>query len=127
MRYNKVAFGRGKEAFSVFNIGASELIVILLIAFLVVGPKDLPKVGRALGRFVRQAKAMVEEVKREAGVDEVEADLKRMEKEAKETIQSVDIRPDIQQAQLDVNKEIGTLKKELSFQDFKAKQGGKKL
>ena len=39
-----------------FNIGVSELLVILLIAFLVVGPKDLPKVARALARFIRYLK-----------------------------------------------------------------------
>ena len=54
-----------------FNIGGAELIVILLIAFVVVGPKDLPKIARALGRFVRYIKAMVEEVKRETGIDEL--------------------------------------------------------
>lgn len=27
-----------------FNIGFSELILILLVAFVIVGPKDLPKV-----------------------------------------------------------------------------------
>ena len=30
-----------------FNIGFSELILILLVAFVIVGPKDLPKVARA--------------------------------------------------------------------------------
>lgn len=35
------------------NIGAAEIILILLVAFVIVGPKDLPKVARALGR-VRQ-------------------------------------------------------------------------
>ena len=37
----------------VFNVGMAEIILLLLIAFVVVGPKDLPKVARALGRFVR--------------------------------------------------------------------------
>ena len=27
-----------------FNIGFAELILVLLVAFLIVGPKDLPKV-----------------------------------------------------------------------------------
>ncbi|MGN0991617.1 MAG: Sec-independent protein translocase protein TatB, partial [Candidatus Ventricola sp.] len=55
-----------------FNIGFAELILILLIAFVVVGPKDLPKIARALGRFVRYIRNMIEEVKRESGLDEVE-------------------------------------------------------
>jgi len=39
-----------------FNIGFSELIVILLVAFVIVGPKDLPKIARSLGRAVRTVK-----------------------------------------------------------------------
>lgn len=45
-----------------FNIGAGELIIILLIAFVVVGPKDLPKIGRALGRGIRQMKGFMGEL-----------------------------------------------------------------
>lgn len=37
-----------------FNIGFSELLLVLLVAFLVVGPKDLPKVARWLGRTVKK-------------------------------------------------------------------------
>lgn len=36
-----------------FNIGFGELVLILLIGFLVVGPKDLPKIGRALAKGLR--------------------------------------------------------------------------
>ena len=41
-----------------FNLGSAELILILLVAFIIVGPKDLPRVGRALGRWVRQLRDM---------------------------------------------------------------------
>ena len=41
-----------------FNIGFEELILILLVAFVIVGPKDLPKVARAIGRFVKMLKQM---------------------------------------------------------------------
>lgn len=117
--------GKGGVLF-VFNIGASELIVILLIAFLVVGPKDLPKVGRALGRAVRQAKRMVEELKRESGLEEMQNDLKEIETETRNAAKSVDIRPELQKAQLEMNKEIRDVKKELSFKDFKSMHGGGK-
>lgn len=49
-----------------FNIGFWELIVILLVALLVVGPKDLPKVARSLARGIKRLRAMVDEVKRES-------------------------------------------------------------
>ena len=36
-----------------FNIGFAELIVVLMVTFLIVGPKDLPKVARWLARLVK--------------------------------------------------------------------------
>jgi len=108
-----------------FNIGFAELLLILLIAFVVVGPKDLPKVARALGRFVRYIRNMIEEVKRESGLDEVESELKTMERKIDEGVRSVDIRPELQKTQLQINKELNAVKKDVSFKDFKSNLGGK--
>ena len=108
-----------------FNIGGAELIVILLIAFVVVGPKDLPKIARALGRFVRYIKAMVEEGKRETGIDEIADEFKAVSNDVKKTAQSVDPRSELQKTQLEVNKEIRQIEKSLSFKDFKENKGGK--
>ncbi len=38
------------------NIGPVELVVILAIALLVLGPKKLPEVGKSLGRGIREFK-----------------------------------------------------------------------
>jgi len=108
-----------------FNIGFAELLVILLIAFVVVGPKDLPKIARALGRFVKYVRKMIEEVKRESGLDEVESELKTMERKIDEGVRSVDIRPELQKTQLSINKELNAIKKDVSFKDFKSNLGGK--
>jgi sec-independent protein translocase protein TatA len=37
-------------------IGAPELIVVLIIALLVLGPKKLPQAGQSLGRGMREFK-----------------------------------------------------------------------
>ena len=38
------------------NVGPLELMVVLVIALIVLGPKRLPEVGRSLGRGIREFK-----------------------------------------------------------------------
>jgi sec-independent protein translocase protein TatB len=38
----------------ILGIGASELIFIILIAIIVLGPKDMQKAGRTVGRWLNQ-------------------------------------------------------------------------
>ena len=46
-----------------FNIGPLELIVILVVALLVVGPKRLPEVARSIGRGLQEFRKAQTEVK----------------------------------------------------------------
>jgi TatA/E family protein of Tat protein translocase len=52
----------------VFGIGTEELIIILLIALIVFGPKKLPEVGRSIGHslaeFRRASSDIRDELKR---------------------------------------------------------------
>ena len=63
------------------GIGAPELLVLLILALVVVGPKDLPLMMRKLGRFVGQARAMARDFQR--SFDELgrEAELAELRKE----------------------------------------------
>ena len=61
-----------------FDIGWSELIVVGVVALIVVGPKELPKLFKTVGQFVGKARGMAREFQRameraadEAGVKEV--------------------------------------------------------
>jgi sec-independent protein translocase protein TatA len=39
-----------------FNVGPGELIIVLVIALIVLGPKRLPEVGRSIGHGMREFK-----------------------------------------------------------------------
>jgi TatA/E family protein of Tat protein translocase len=45
-----------------FNIGAPELIIILIIALIVLGPGKLPDVAQSLGKSVREFRKAVTDV-----------------------------------------------------------------
>jgi sec-independent protein translocase protein TatA len=38
------------------NIGPTELIIILVIILIIFGPKNLPKIGQALGKGIKEFK-----------------------------------------------------------------------
>lgn len=46
-----------------FGIGSSELIIVFLIALLVLGPEELPKVARSVGRAVRKIQHATDDIK----------------------------------------------------------------
>jgi sec-independent protein translocase protein TatA len=46
------------------NIGPQELLLILVIALIVVGPQRLPELGRTIGRGLREIRKAQDEVKR---------------------------------------------------------------
>ena len=53
------------------NIGPTEIIIVLAIALLVLGPSKLPQMGRSLGKGIREFKNAAETAKTELGLDGV--------------------------------------------------------
>ncbi|GEM_PF-1540626 len=55
-----------------FGIGVPELIVILALALIVLGPEQLPKAAKQLAKFVGDLKRTTEEFKEQLAIDEIQ-------------------------------------------------------
>ena len=68
-----------------FGIGSSEFLVILIVAFLVIGPSHLPKIARTLGKAMGEFRRVSTEFQRtlnlEAEKEEHEERKRQAEKE----------------------------------------------
>ncbi|MET0241729.1 MAG: Sec-independent protein translocase protein TatB [Sphingobium sp.] len=62
------------------DIGSSELLLIIIVAVVVIGPKDLPRVLYKVGQVVGKARAMTRHFR--SGIDEMirQAEMEEMEK-----------------------------------------------
>lgn len=67
--------GGGRE---MQNIGLPGLIIILVLALIIFGPKKLPEIGRAFGQTLREFKNSTKDLS-----DEVMSDLDDSKKEPK--------------------------------------------
>lgn len=68
-----------------FGVGYSELFVLALLAVIVIGPKDLPKVLRTFGQFMNKARGMAREFQghvdaamKDAGIDDLKKEAQGM-------------------------------------------------
>ena len=67
-----------------FGIDSGELLIIAVVALVVIGPKDLPRVMRALGNFIGRARGMARHFR--SGIDAMirESELEEMNKKWRE-------------------------------------------
>jgi len=77
-----------------FDIGWSELAVIAVVALIVIGPRDLPRVLYTAGKMAGKARAMLREVQQ--GIEDIgrEAELEDMRKKI-ESVRDVDLHKQI--------------------------------
>jgi sec-independent protein translocase protein TatB len=63
-----------------FDIGSSELLLTAIVAVVVIGPKDLPRVLYKVGQVVGRARAMTRHFR--SGIDEMirQAEIEELEK-----------------------------------------------
>jgi TatA/E family protein of Tat protein translocase len=86
-----------------FGLGAGEILIILVIAFLLFGPKQLPEVGRQVGKAVRGFKETADDLRKsvepeinliQQEVKMVEQDFQASMKEAEQEIENITKSPE---------------------------------
>lgn len=85
-----------------FGIGMPELILILAIALIVIGPKKLPDLAKSLGRAMREFKSATNEFKESMQIDDEVKELQDVKKSFD------DISNEIRE-NMDVTKELDVL------------------
>jgi sec-independent protein translocase protein TatB len=68
-----------------FDLSWSHILIVLIVALVVVGPKDLPKLMRIVGRWVGKARAMADqfrksfdEMARQSELDELRQEIEAL-------------------------------------------------
>ena len=72
-----------------FGVDSSELLIIILVAVVVIGPKDLPRVMRTVGHWVGKARGMANQFR--SGVDQMmrESEIAELEKKWREQNEAI--------------------------------------
>jgi len=66
-----------------FGVGMQEVIVILVVALIVIGPKKLPDLARALGRAIGEFKRAADDLKDDLDINGLKDERDRLVQEIK--------------------------------------------
>jgi len=98
------------------DVGFTEFLVVAVVALIVVGPRDLPRLMRQIGGFVRQARGMAREFQKsfEDMGREVELDDLRQEVEAlKRGVMLEDVKDEITKVSADLNADMKAVDRDI--------------
>ncbi len=75
-----------------FNVGFGELLVILIIGFVVVGPRGLPELARSAARLWREVRRYADQLAEEvrSNMGEIEKELGDLPQEIRSTASALD-------------------------------------
>ena len=88
-----------------FGLGMTEMIVIGVIALLVVGPKDLPRLFKGIAGFMRQLRKLTREFQGVVNDMIRESDLDDLRKEAQDLRSNIDPTQDLRDAMRETENE----------------------
>ena len=95
------------------NLGMTEILLVLAVAFLVVGPKDLPRVARWLARQIKSLKKLIREIKKETGWDEFAKEFRDMAEDVKSTVKDADVMSDVESAAAELRGTVEGVRKDV--------------
>ncbi len=96
-----------------FNIGFGELILILFIALIVVGPKDLPKVARSVGKGVKKIKLISQELREAINIEDDINEVKEIKKSIDDEISDINPISDLKKDVNEISKAVKAVKKDV--------------
>jgi len=76
-----------------FGVGMQEVIVILVVALIVIGPKKLPDLARALGRAIGEFKRAADDLKEDLDINGLKEERDRLVQEISQARAAKDIPP----------------------------------
>ena len=78
-----------------FGIGMPELLLILAVALIVLGPKKLPEIakslGKAMGEFKRATNDLKQTIEQETGLDEVRESLRETQRDLQRSLKEENV------------------------------------
>lgn len=105
-----------------FGIGMPEMILIVVVALIVLGPKKLPELAKSLGRALREFKKATTELKESIDVDNELTDVKKAFDEMNDDIrEAVDVNIDFDNKAQKVSASSNDKKSEKESKEEKVK------
>jgi sec-independent protein translocase protein TatB len=98
-----------------FDIGFTEMMFIVIVALIVIGPEKLPKVTRTLGHLLGRAQRYVSDVKSEINREMEIEDLRKLQAEMQSAVKTVEtqVKSSIGEAEDSLRKETSPVKAEI--------------
>lgn len=100
-----------------FDIGFIEIVVVLIVTLLVVGPERMPEVARKAGQFMGKVRGFIDSVKNDS-------DLRDTVRELQDSLNIKEEQERFNQIQNDLYKGFEDVREEINFDELQRPFGG---